>query len=69
MGETAVFDIREFYINILSFDEEEVNSGILDMSGVIMNMEQRVRQREFKKRSLNSVLMKIGKDTDVGVKV
>lgn len=43
--EDSRFDIREFYANIISFDEEEINSGVLDMSLKIMNMEQRLKQK------------------------
>lgn len=39
------------------------------MSDKIMNLEQRLRQKEFKKRMLNRLLLKIGEDTNIGVKM
>lgn len=63
------FDIRLFYTETITFDEEEVNSGMLDMSDKIMNLEQRLRQKEYKKRTLNRLLIKIGEGTNIAVKM
>ena len=39
------------------------------MSFKIMNMEQRLKQKEHKKRSLNRLLLKIGGNTEIGVRM
>ena len=34
-----------------------------------MDLQQRIRQKEFKKRALNRILMDVGDDVQVGLKV
>jgi ATP-dependent DNA helicase 2 subunit 1 len=50
-------------------DPEELNSSTLDNSSKILNLQSRLRQKEFKKRTLNRLLMRIGTDTEIGVKM
>ena len=74
----CTFDIRKFYQEIISFDPDEINSTVLDSSSKILDLQERLRQKEFKKRTLNRLTMKIGREVDdegqektveVGVKI
>jgi ATP-dependent DNA helicase 2 subunit 1 len=55
------FDIRKFYQEIITFDPEEINSTVLDSSSKILDLQERLRQKEFKKRTLNRLTLKVGK--------
>ena len=49
-----VFDIRKFYANIITFDEEEITNGLLDVDAAqdrLFELMKRIRQKEFKKRT------------------
>ena len=39
------FDIRKFYINIVTLDPEEINEAVLDSSEKIMDLQIRLRQK------------------------
>lgn len=65
----STFDIRKFYQEILTFDPEEVNETVIDSSSKILDLQSRLRQKEFKKRTLNRLLMKIGNESDIGIKM
>lgn len=41
----------------------------MDSSSKILDLKERLRQKEFKKRTLNRLLMKVGNDTQIGVKL
>ncbi len=61
--------MTKFYQEIITFDPDEINETVLDSSSKILDLKERLRQKEFKKRTLNRLLMKIGNDTQVGVKL
>jgi ATP-dependent DNA helicase 2 subunit 1 len=65
----ALFNVTKFYQEIITFDPDEINETVLDSSSKILDLKERLRQKEFKKRTLNRLLMKIGNDTQVGVKL
>ena len=46
----------------MSFDPDEINAMVLDSSSKILDLQERLRQKEFKKRTLNRLTMKIGKE-------
>ena len=46
------FDVKKFYADLIAFDQDEVNTGIFDSSSKIMQLTQRIKQKEFKKRTL-----------------
>ena len=61
--------MRKFYQEIISFDSEDLNAQTLDNSSKIMDLQERIRQKEFKKRTLNRLQMQIGTDAFVGIKM
>ena len=72
------FDIRKFYQEIISFDPDEINSTVLDSSSRILDLQERLRQKEYKKRTLNRLTLKVGKElaegneeknVEIGVKI
>jgi len=49
-----VFDIKKFYASIITFDEEEIANGLLDIEGAqsrLFELMKRIRQKEYKKRT------------------
>lgn len=47
------FDVRRFYANIITFDEDEFANGLLDVQEAqtrLFELMRRIRQKEFKKR-------------------
>lgn len=49
-----LFDIKKFYANIISFDEDDVANGLLDVEANqnrLFELMKRIRQKEFKKRT------------------
>jgi ATP-dependent DNA helicase 2 subunit 1 len=60
------FDVRKFYQEIITFDPDEINSTVLDSSSKILDLQERLRQKEFKKRTLNRLTLKIGKELNEG---
>lgn len=72
------FDIRKFYSEIIHFNQDEINSSVLDSSSKILDLQERLRQKEFKKRTLNRLTLKVGKEQnekgeekhiEIGVKI
>lgn len=55
------FDIRKFYTEVVTINLDDANASTLDSSSKIMDLQQRLRQKEYKKRTLNRLTMKIGK--------
>ena len=52
----------KFYSKIVSVDPEEVNEGSLSYER-IYDLQLKIRQKEYKKRTLNRLLMKVGNET------
>lgn len=50
-------------------DPEEVNEAVLDTSDKIMDLQQRLRQKEYKKRTLNREMLTLGDGLSIGVKM
>jgi len=48
----------------MTIDPEDINATTLDSSSKILNIQERLRQKEFKKRTLNRLTMKIGKEVN-----
>jgi ATP-dependent DNA helicase 2 subunit 1 len=65
----SLFNVTRFYQEIITFDPDEINESVLDSSSKILDLKERLRQKEFKKRTLNRLLMKVGDDTQIGVKL
>jgi hypothetical protein len=48
------FDVRKFYANIITFDEEEMGTELLGIDGAtsrIFSLMKRIKQKEFRKRT------------------
>ncbi|EGR31314.1 ku p70 DNA helicase, putative [Ichthyophthirius multifiliis] len=63
------FDLRKFYTEIIALDVDEINESLIDSSEKILDLQNRLRQKEYKKRPINRLLLYIGKDSIVGTKV
>jgi hypothetical protein len=56
------FDVKKFYANIISFDEEEQFSDMLGIEGTysrITELMKRIRQKEFRKRTQGKCLFSL----------
>ena len=65
-----VFDIRKFYANIITFDEEEITNGLLDVDAAqdrLFELMKRIRQKEFKKRTQGKCMFEIAGGTKIGM--
>lgn len=66
-----IFDIKKFYANIISFDEDEVTNGLLDAEGAqsrLFELTKRIRQKEFKKRTLGKCNFEISGGMSIALK-
>jgi ATP-dependent DNA helicase 2 subunit 1 len=63
------FEINKFYSEIITIDLDEINNAVLDASSKIMDLQQRVKQKEYRKRALNRLLLEVGDDLQIGLKV
>ena len=57
------FDIKKFYANIISFDEEQQFSEMLGIEGAqsrINDLMKRIRQKEFRKRTQGKCMFNYG---------
>ena len=65
-----VFDIKKFYANIISFDEDEIANGQLNVEEAqsrLFELMKRIRQKEFKKRTQGKCLFEISGGTSIGM--
>ena len=49
--------MNKFYSEIISFDMEDVNMSSIDISNKIINLNKRLKAKEFKKRRLGCMKM------------
>ena len=64
------FDIRKFYADIITFDEDEVSNGLLNLDGTehrMFELMKRIRQKEFKKRIQGKCNFKISNGTSIAL--
>lgn len=65
-----MFDIRRFYANIITFDEDEFANGLLDVEEAqtrLFELMRRIRQKEFKKRIQGKCLFEIAGGASVAM--
>lgn len=65
-----LFDIKKFYANIISYDEDEIANGLLDVEGAqsrLFELMKRIRQKEFKKRTQGKCMFEISGGTKIGL--
>jgi ATP-dependent DNA helicase 2 subunit 1 len=55
-----IFSINKFYSEIITVDLDEINNSVLDTTQKIMDLKSRIKQKEYRKRALNRILMDIG---------
>jgi len=51
--ENPIFNIKQFYANIITYDEDQQNAEFLGLEGAksrISELMKRIRQKEFMKR-------------------
>lgn len=65
----AKFDVKKFYADLVTIDADEVNTATLDTSSKIMQLTNRIKQKEFKKRTLTRLEFALAPGLKVGVKV
>ena len=46
------FNVNLFYDQIISFDEDEINNGTIDTGDKIMDLQSRLKAKEYKKRAI-----------------
>lgn len=64
------FEIAAFYANIISFDEDELTNGILNIDAAqsrLFELTKRIRQKEFKKRTQGKCMFEISNGTKIGM--
>ena len=47
------FDIKKFYVSMITFDQDDLANGLLDVEGAqsrLFELMKRIRQKEYKKR-------------------
>jgi ATP-dependent DNA helicase 2 subunit 1 len=65
-----LFDIKKFYANIITFDEDEIANGVLDIEGAqtrLFELMKRIRQKEYKKRTQGKCMFSISEGTKIGL--
>ncbi|KAM3142080.1 hypothetical protein pb186bvf_005734 [Paramecium bursaria] len=67
-GDGNEFKINRFYSEIITVDLDEVNNAVLDQSSKIMDLHQRLKQKEYKKRAINRITLDLS-DVKIGFKI
>jgi hypothetical protein len=65
-----LFDVKKFYANIISYEEDEIANGLLDVEGAqsrLFELMKRIRQKEFKKRTQGKCMFEISNGTKIGM--
>lgn len=63
------FDVKKFYADLIAIDADEVNTGTFDTSSRIMQLTNRIKQKEFKKRTLTRLDFALAPGLKIGIKV
>jgi hypothetical protein len=64
------FDVRKFYANIITFDEEEMGAELLGIDGAtskIFSLMKRIRQKEFRKRTQGKCLFNLSPGSQIAL--
>lgn len=65
-----MFDVRKFYANIISYDEDQQFTELLGIEGAqsrIFELMKRIRQKEFKKRTLGKCMFNVSPGAKIGL--
>lgn len=63
------FDVKRFYADLIAVDEDEVNTGTFDSSSKMMQLTNRIKQKEFKKRTLTRLEFALAPGLKIGIRV
>ena len=64
------FDVRKFYANIISYDEDQQFTELLGIEGAqsrIFELMKRIRQKEFKKRTLGKCMFNVSPGSQIAL--
>lgn len=61
------FDIKKFYIDVIAFDPEDASLADYDISSKIMDLNKRMRAKEFKKRTVGTINFELGENFKMSV--
>lgn len=61
------FDIKRFYLDLIAFDPEDASLADIDISSKIMDINKRLRAKEFKKRTIANIFLELGENFKIGV--
>ena len=64
------FDVLKFYANIISYDEDQQFTELLGIEGAqsrIFELMKRIRQKEFKKRTIGKCMFNISPGSQIGL--
>lgn len=61
------FDLKKFYVDLIAFDPQDVGLAEIDISSKIMDINKRMRAKEFKKRTLANIFLDMGENFKIGV--
>ena len=64
------FDVRKFYANIISYDEDHQFTELLGIEGAqsrIFELMKRIRQKEFKKRTIGKCMFNLSPGSQIGL--
>ena len=64
------FDVKKFFASLITFQEEEIASGLLNVEAAqsrLGELMKRIRQKEYKKRIQGKCMFEISKGTKIGL--
>lgn len=67
--DNRAFDYKKFFIQIISFEEDEISSGMFNPQDRISELSVRLKKKEFKKRIVSRLDFRIGEGTIIGTKL
>ena len=61
------FDLKRFYLDLIAFDPQDASLAEIDISSKIMDINKRMRAKEFKKRTIANIFLEMGENFKIGV--
>ncbi len=61
------FDLKRFYLDLIAFDPQDASLAEIDISSKIMDINKRMRAKEFKKRTIANIFLELGENFKIGV--
>jgi ATP-dependent DNA helicase 2 subunit 1 len=66
---SVAFDVNKFYADLISMDEDDVVDGFDGVSAKLGELMNRIRQKEFRKRTLGRCMFSITPKTEIAIRV